>query len=89
MTDVPIPSSPIPEPKFTFRRLFAFGSALIAFALVALIVWRLDDPAYLTAIALVLIAANLWTGTLYMQAPTKEFVAQIAAIVDAARGGTS
>jgi hypothetical protein len=81
--------TPIPEPRFFFRRIFAFGSALIALGLVALIVWRLDDPAYLTAIALVLIAANLWNSTLYMQAPTKEFVAQIAAIVEAARGGTS
>lgn len=76
------PQDPLPEIRFTYRRLFSFGACAAVFALLWRIVDQLQGDDALGEIAKWLIGLNALVVTYYMIAPSAE---QIAKIIQAAR----
>lgn len=68
-------TAPLPEPSFKFRRLFTFISTAAGYALLAVIVLRIDgEPLMKVALGLIgLLAVHTLS---YMIAPTAEAIAR-------------
>ena len=76
------PQDPLPEPKFTYRRIFSYGVSLALLAILGLIVWRIDDGDALRQLALYLCVLLFFVITYYMVAPSAE---QIVKLIQSAR----
>lgn len=74
----------LPEPNWTFRRLVVIGSTLIVNSLLAYIVIA-APPAALMWIALALIIKNVWTESVYLIAPSSEYIATVGKAIEDAR----
>jgi len=74
--------TPLPENKFTFRRLFSYVIATWLMILLSVLTNRIDDPVGQKAIAFYVMILLWWVITYYMVAPSAE---QIARIIQAAR----
>lgn len=78
----------LPEPKWLWRRIAVFGVMTVASALVAGIVYALaksNDSHSLMLLALALIAQQVWALTVYLVAPSAEYVHAIGAAIHDAK----
>ena len=73
---------PLPESDFKYRRVFSYAVATVTLALVAWIIWRIEEADPLANIAYALLVLNWFCITYYMAAPSAE---QIVRIVQSAR----
>lgn len=79
---------PVPEPKWKFRRMAVFGTMIASSALIAFIVLTLGRAQAVNAlqtIALVLLAKQMFVLTIYLMAPTAEYLSSVAKLVQAAK----
>ena len=76
------PQDPLPEPTFTYRRIFSYGLSLALIGLLAGVIWRMDDGDMLRQVALYLCVLLFFVITYYMVAPSAE---QIVKIIQAAK----
>lgn len=76
------PQDPLPEAKFTYRRIFSYSVSLALLAILAFIVWRMDDSDALRQLALYLCVLLFFVITYYMVAPSAE---QIVKLIQSAR----
>lgn len=82
--------TPVPEPKWAWRRAMVYGVMLFNAVLLALVTLALDrqhDEAGLRLVAMLLVGEQLVALITYLIAPTAEYVHQIAQVVAAARSG--
>ena len=68
---------PLPESAFFWRRAFSYVVAVALIALLALVVWRLDEAAELRQVAGYLCLLLFMVVTYYMVAPSAEQVVKI------------
>jgi hypothetical protein len=57
---------PAPEQSWTFRRIFAYAATVINSALLAAIIWKVDDPTALKWLGVSLVASNVVMATIYL-----------------------
>lgn len=79
---------PVPEPKWVFRRLTVWASLVASLGLVAFTIFhlaRLGDAGALKTLALFLIGKNILVLTIYLVAPSAEYVRRIGEVVTAIR----
>lgn len=72
----------LPESNFRFRRIFSYVLTTLVLAILAYVVYQLDDAKELGRVAFWLIILLWWVATYYMIAPSAE---QIARIIQSAR----
>jgi hypothetical protein len=82
------PTTPIPEPKWKFRRMAVFGGLIVSTLILAFIVWYLGLARAvneLRLIAILLIAKQLILYMVYLMAPTAEYLSSVTKLVQAAK----
>lgn len=68
---------PLPESSFFYRRVFSYLTCIALTALLAFIIYRMDDPTSLRDVALYLCVLLFFTITYYMVAPSGEQVVKM------------
>lgn len=79
---------PLPEPKWTYRRMAVFGGLVVSSLMLAFIVWALGLAQAVSAlqlIAVLLIVKQLVLLTIYLMAPTAEYLSSVTKLVQAAK----
>ena len=79
---------PLPEPKWTYRRLAVFGGLIVSSLILMYIVWVLglaQAVNELRLIAVLLITKQLVLLMIYLMAPTAEYVSSVTKLVQAAK----
>jgi len=82
----------LPEPTWLFRRLTTWAvllSSSFALAYIIHALAKLGDAGALERIGHALIITKLVVVTIYLVAPTQEYVRRIAELVRAAKGGST